>query len=47
MNAIFIYAISVLYALQGVLYLYKGQPWMGMLTICYAIAGIPLIMMTK
>lgn len=47
MKPIFIYAVSVLYALQGVQLLFDKQPWPAALVFLYALAGIPLIMMTQ
>jgi hypothetical protein len=47
MRAVFIYAISTLYALQSGWYVWQGQYAPAFLTLCYALAGIPLIYMTK
>lgn len=47
MKPLFIYAISVLYAMQGVQLALDKQWWPAFLVVCYAVAGIPLIMMTQ
>jgi hypothetical protein len=47
MKPLFIYAISILYALQGVQLLMDRQLWPAVLVFVYALAGIPLIMMVQ
>lgn len=46
-NSVFIYAISVLYGLQGLAYAQQGNYPMAGLVALYGLAGIPLIIMGK
>lgn len=46
-KALFIYAISTLYAMQAGLYWWHREWAAGFLAFMYALAGIPLIFMTK
>ena len=47
MKPFFIYAISIMYAVQSAQLFADRQPWPAILCLLYGLAGIPLIMMTQ